>query len=229
MASLSPTMAEAVEAAAAEWLWETTNRRFGNCEVGFRPCMKRCGGGIGVFSGPAWSPYKESGSWFNVACGRCGDSCSCTSISELILPTVGTVTEVLMDGVAMPDASWRVDNMRRLVRTDGGRWPTCQDMTADPAEWQVNYRPGLDVPTQGRIAYGAFVCQMARLVCGEKCSLPAGVTSVVRQGVAINVAPAADAVTGLWIVDSWTAMVNRPQAKVWSPDLGTTRTVPLNV
>ena len=225
IASLSPDMAAAIELTAAEWLWESTNRRYGNCPVTFRACVRRCDQGYGYGYWPAYIPYKADGSWFNISCGACGDNCSCTTLSEVILPTVGTVTEVALDGVPMTGTAWRVDNMRRLVRVDGGRWPTCQDMTAEPAEWTVTYVPGLPLPTHGQIAYGQLVCQIARLVCGEKCQLPAGVTSVSRQGVTINVSPAADALTGLWMVDSWTAMVNRAQARVWSPDLHPTRVV----
>jgi hypothetical protein len=106
---------------------------------------------------------------------------------------------------------------------DGGVWPTCQDFTADPPTWEVTYTPGLEVPEMGRIALGSLVCQLARRVCGQACDLPANVTAVTRQGVTIALDPTTE--TGLWIVDQWVAMVNRPLAKVWSPDLSPVRTI----
>lgn len=227
LGDLSPTMTDAIVGAATEWLWTATNRRYGNCPVTIRPCMKNCYGGYtgghNLGSWPAWVPYKTTSGWYNMACGSCGDSCACSHVSTVVLPTTGSVQSVALDGVEMATSDWRLDNSRYLIRLDGGQWPRCQDMAADPPTWTVTYTPGLAVPEHGRIALGMLICQMARLACGDKCQLPAGVVSVVRQGVSINVAPTTEAVTGLWMVDSWMSMVNRAPARVWWPEINPTR------
>jgi hypothetical protein len=56
------------------------------------------------------------------------------------------VTEVQVDGVVLPDGAYRVDAPGRLVRTDGGCWPDCQDMGAPAGAdntFFVTYRYGL--------------------------------------------------------------------------------------
>jgi hypothetical protein len=213
-----PDIMEAAQEAAVDWLWNATNRRFGNCEVTILPCLQSCGytSAMGYGSYPAWIPYRTSGGWVNVSCG-CRRSCSCTTISELILPTVGTVSEVAEDGVILDPSAWRVDNMRRLVRLDGGVWPTCQDFTADPPSWTVTYSPGYPVPSMGQLAASTLACQLARRVCGHKCDLPANTTQVTRQGVSITIDPTTN--TGLWLVDNWVEMVNKAPARVYSPDV----------
>lgn len=214
-----PDVLEAAQEAAVDWLWNATNRRFGNCQVTILPCLQTCDAGYGPWS--AWVPYHTRSGWVNVGCGRCRDACSCSSISEVILPTVGTVSEVAEDGVVLDPSAWRVDNMRRLVRLDGGVWPTCQDFAADPPTWTVTYAPGYPVPSMGQLAAATLACQLARRACGAKCDLPANATQVTRQGVSITLDPSMS--TGLWTVDQWIEMINRPVSRVWSPDLGFTR------
>ena len=45
--------------------------------------------------------------------------------AQILLRTVGSVTEVTIDGVLVPPSVYRVDNSTQLVRTDGGSWPSC--------------------------------------------------------------------------------------------------------
>lgn len=214
-----PDVLAATQTMATEWLWEATNRQFGNCPVEILPCAKGCSG-----SGNQWVPYRTASGWTNVGCGTCADTCSCTSLSEIILPTPGTVLSVSSNGFSLPPEAWRVDNMRRLVRLDGGRWPTCQDFTADPPTFAVIYTPGYEVPLQGQLAAAALACQLARRACGEKCDLPANTTQVTRQGVTITIDPGKE--TGLWVVDQWVQLMNRPHATITSPDVGVLRSRP---
>lgn len=215
-----PDIAEATAASAKQWLWEATKRRFGNCPVTIRPCLPDCHFGTST----AWVPWRDPvGGWVNVGCGRCGNSCSCGGrVSEVILPTVGEVLSVEIDGVEMSAEDWRLDNKRHLVRLDGD-WPRCQDLAADPPTWAVTYTPGLPVPEMGQLAAGQLACQLARRACGQKCDMPANATTITRQGVTVLVEPGGK--TGLWMVDNWVEMMNRPLAKIWSPDIAVTRTV----
>lgn len=215
--ALDPVAAAAVMEAGVYWLWEASHRRFGNCPVTIRPCLRGCE------TGRMWRPYRSTSGWVNVGCGSCGDRCSCSHFSEVLLPTIGEVLAVESHGVSLPPGSWRVDNMRRLVRVDGGVWPRCQDVTADPPTWAVTYIPGLPVPEMGRLVAGTLICQLARRFCGEKCDLPPNTTQVTRQGISITLTPGDN--TGLWQVDQWLGLVNRPMARVHSPDLAVTRVV----
>jgi hypothetical protein len=142
----------------------------------------------------------------------------------VVLPTIGDVLSVELDGTPMPDMDWRLDNHRYLVRLDGESWPVCQDLAylTDPS-FAVVYVPGLAVPEGGRLAAGVLSCQMARRYCGAKCDLPTNTTSVSRQGVSITVDPQAGN-TGLWLVDQWAEVVNRAVPTVRSPDVPLVRT-----
>jgi hypothetical protein len=223
---LNPTAAEAVLGLAATWLWYATMRRYGNCPVTILPCRRGCSSMGGW---PAWVPFRTATGWVNVGCGRCGgDDCSCTSIDQIVLPTAGEVVAVELDGAPLTDEAWRVDNRRYLLRTDGGVWPTCQDLSFNPSlgespSFAVTYIPGLPLPSAGEIAYGMFACQLARRACGERCELPANATAVTRQGVSILLDPGS--MTGIWIIDQWVQMVNKAASQVWTPDMRVTRTV----
>jgi hypothetical protein len=193
--------------AATEVLWNATAQQFGLCPVTVRPCRRDCY--PGVWSGPRWfaigqwssyggwprSMWADTG-WVDAACGGCAGGCSCTSLSEALLPApVYDVTEVLLDGQVLAPSAYRVDDNRLLVRVDGGMWPACQDL-ALPATaagtWQVSVRVGQPVPVLGRQAVGELACEMAKACAGEDCLLPANVVSLVRQGVSVQF-PARDA------------------------------------
>jgi len=216
---LDPAAAEAVLTMATHWLWQSTMRHYGNCEVTIIPCNRSCSG---YGSTPPFVPYRSGLGWINVGCNRCGADCSCTFVDQIILPTVGEIVGVVVDGV--PFDEWRLDSHRLLVRTDGGRWPVCQDLAfVDLPEFSITYIPGYDAPVGGQVALGTLACQLARRACGAKCDLPANTTAMTRQGVSITLEPSQ--ATGLWIVDQWVEMVNRAVPKVSSPDLIRPRTL----
>jgi hypothetical protein len=188
---------------AAEILWIATGQRFGLCEVTIRPCRQECwdgyngwdqwwpgvGGTRGV-SGGGPRPWWWNGMWYNV-CGSCPGSCSCTMIDTALLPApTREVVRVMLDGVVMDPTTYRVDENRKLVRTDGQLWPMCQDMAAaddQPGTWSVTLTVGEDVPTLGRRAMGQLAAELARDCAGEDCSLsPYEVTSISRQGVNLS-------------------------------------------
>lgn len=190
-----PTGSEAVTGtavmAATEVLWHATAQRFGLCSTTLRPCRRECD-----TTWPAWTggryptPALTDRGWVNVACGGCGDSCSCTDLEEAILPgPVYAVTEVKVDGVVLATDAYRMDNHRLLVRVDGGVWPTCQYLDRADTEtgtWSVTAQYGEPVPTLGQQAVGELACEMARACLGEECRLPLNVQQLVRQGVSIS-------------------------------------------
>lgn len=228
---------EDVREAATALLWNWTGRVFGLCELSVRPCRADCapttyGGAAGNVSptgiGAPFQPVLVGGEWLNVACGRCRARCGCSSLAEVRLPgPIDGVTKVVVDGETLPEAAYRVDNRTRVVRTDGGRWPVCQDLgkpTSEPGTWEVTYRRGTPVPKGGEIAAAVLACEMAKGVAGDDCALPQRVTNVSREGVTMTILDTFEGLeagrTGLWLVDSWVASVTktRRRSRVLSPD-----------
>ena len=224
------------ERMASTYLWNWTGRKYGVCDVTLRPCRQDCWNGQSTFwggSGGARStPYYPviiRGQWFNVTCGTCGDDCGCGSTPALRLPgPVVGIESIQIDGAVLDPSAYRVDNDRLLVRTDGGRWPTCQDMSAadgEPDTWSITYSRGTPVPDGGQVAAAVLAVELAKAACNDKsCGLPRRVQSITRQGVTVAVLDAFDDIdtghTGIWLIDSWVAsVVRRPRRmRVYSPD-----------
>ena len=237
--TLSATMQTAVESAAVEYLWRWTGRRFGLCDVTVRPCRTNCNDWNSTFWGrdyPGWIPQVGGfipamirGQWYNLGCGTCGDVCSCSVMSSLVLPgPVASVSEVIIDGVVVDPTAYRVDNAKYLIRTDGGLWPVCQDMAAPSGSdgtWSVTYQYGIPVPYGGQLAAGVLACELAKAFCNDSsCALPQRLRTVTRQGVTVAVIDSFDDIdkghTGIWAIDSWMSSVTRsPQPMgIRSPD-----------
>src|SRR5690606_32115828 len=222
-----------------EYLWRFTDRQFGLCEATIRPCRRDCTEGLSsVFSGlpgqrSPWTPALIGGRWVNLGCAAgCRDACGCGSATPALrfdLP-VYDVTAVEVDGELLDPATYRVDDHRLLVRQDGGRWPTCQDMSlplGGEGTWAVTFRTGSPVPPGGQVAAGKLALELAKAACGDKgCALPQRWQSITRPGV--NITAALDTFegldqgkTGIWIIDSWVASVTQPTLgfAIASPDL----------
>ena len=187
---------------ATEVLWQLTGQRFGLCEVTLRPCRNSCADGYGTLddwwsgvgispflSGGGPRPWWSNGVWYNV-CGGCTGGCSCTSLEEALLPApTREVVDVRLDGVVLNPSQYRVDENRKLVRTDGGVWPMCQDMSLSddqPGTWAITITVGEDVPVLGRRAVADLAAEFAKDCAGEECEVPYDVTSLTRQGVTLD-------------------------------------------
>jgi hypothetical protein len=236
----SPAATGIAAQAATEIVWAMSGRQFGTCSVTLRPCRRSCyDNGWWLMSRyTSWSNSYSSplvygagryGFWFDTECG-CGAVCGCSRISQVELPApVNSITTVLLDGAAMPASGYRVDDNRWLVRTDGGRWPRCNDLAKDdtqPGTWSVTALYGQDVPTGGRVAVGEMACEYLKAMNGQDCSLPPGVTQLARQGVTIQIPQPGELFkngkTGLYTVDAFISSVNpsglRRRSKVYSVD-----------
>jgi hypothetical protein len=237
------------ESIATTYLWEWTGRRYGLCTELIRPCRRNCeqiptfwaqspevaryGLVTGSMTGLAggWLPLFLFGGLGLLGCGSCGqqDQCSCKFVSSLRLPgPVASVTEILVNGSVLSTADYRLDGPR-LVRTDGGHWPECQDMSLDTSQsdtWSIEYQRGLAVPPGGQVAAGVLAAELAKAACGDNsCALPQRVQTITRQGVTIAMLDdfknsLDSGYTGIWVVDSWISSVTRPpmSAIVVSPD-----------
>lgn len=240
----SPTVTGEAVTLATEILWGLSGRQFGLCEVTLRPCRKSCSqvpwsGSTGLeWAGESWlGPALISGAWFNVICDRCTGDCSCSTISEVSLPApVHEVTQVKVDGDILATSAYRLDDSRRLVRTDGDDWPRCNDMALDDTEdgtWSVTADYGIPVPEGGEWAVGELACQLIRARLGEECRLSPQVTQLVRQGVTMEFPSISemlkDGLTGLYLVDMFIATWNpnglRRRSGVYSVDTPSHRRV----
>ena len=209
--------------AATEVLWAKSGRQFDTCEITLRPCRDDCFGGTWPWGetwnqwGTTWPyPYNYAGQWFNLGCGGCPGQCSCTVLHTVELPApVGEITEVRVDGVALPTTAYRVYDHRTLVRTDGQPWPLCNDLNKSDTEvgtWSVTFVAGTAVPALGRLAVGELARELALACVGEACRLPSPVQQIVRQGVSLTFLDPnemfADGKTGLYRSDLFISTFN---------------------
>lgn len=183
---------------ASEVLYALTGQRFGLCTVALRPCREDCYG----TGWPGWAswwqwgtypqPYWFNGTWYNMGCGQCTSGCSCTAISETLLPgPVYSVESVTVDGVVLtPGVDYRVDDYRKLVRLGGALWPYCNDLSQTAVTgvgtWEVVATYGEPVPTLGELAAGELACYFLSILLGADCEIPPGVTDITRQGISMS-------------------------------------------
>lgn len=186
--------------AATEVLYSLSGHRFGICQLELWPCRRSCFGDIWPFGSNWWQwggsssyypqPALIAGMWFNLTCGQCADQCSCTTLSQVKLPTpVSEVVEVRVDNVVLtPDVDYRLDNYNMLTRLGGDEWPLCNDFsqTAGTGTWSVTIRIGEEVPQLGKMAVGELACEFAKACLGQECRLPQPLTSLARQGISMS-------------------------------------------
>lgn len=193
---------------ATDVLYELSGRQFlGVCERTVRPCHGRlC---------PPAHP-----------CGCCYTD----SIPLAGYPVRG-VTEVKIDGAVIDPGEYRLDRHRFLTRmadADGNRqqWPGCQRLDLDDTEtdtFAVTYDYGAEVPAAGLAAAAELGCQLATVMAGGECQLPAGATRVTRQGVTVDIDLLRGALLGLPLTNLFLQTYNpsrlkRPPA-LFSPDI----------
>lgn len=239
-ALLDPLVQAAAKDYAATILWAATGRQFGLCEVTVRPCgMKRCASGMGEFwgydwSGGTWVPYIFNGQWFN--CG-CGPGCCCEPRCQVrLMGPVESVTEVLIGGIVVDPATYRVDDNHWLVRTAGECWPQCADLDTDDGDnvFEVTYERGTPVPPVLLTAGATYACEWGKACTGsDTCRLSNRVTSIVRQGITIDMVDPQSLLdsgfTGLWEVDSLIRALNPhrlpERLRIYAPELNVPRQV----
>lgn len=193
-------------AAASEILYYASGQRFDSCQVTIRPCRKECyGDGWPRLAGGWWEfgtwpqPLLYAGSWYNIACGMCGTGCSCSIVSETILPgPVQEIVQVTVDGEVLVDGTdYRLDDYRKLVRLGGNLWPLCNDLNKGITEtgtWSVTAIYGEPFPNLGKIAMGQLLCNIIADLIGEDCTLPDNVTNITRQGLSFTLQDVNDAI-----------------------------------
>jgi hypothetical protein len=193
-----------------------TGRQLANCPITVRPCLSRCAGSSrATFMGEPWMvPYIKGGRWYN-SCGCQPFDCACKALDVIYLDgPVAEVVSVTIDGVLVPPAEYRIDNGNQLVRLGETEWPACQDFAAPttaPGTMAVEYIKGAALDVLGEFVAGLLANDFLNACNGGECSLPAGVTSIARQGVQLEIGPNLfpGGRTGIDAVDLW--------VETWNP------------
>lgn len=227
-AQYTPEQVATAELFAQTAIRVLTAGQVGACPITVRPCVAACIPGTAFYPGLAWmTPYVADGRWYN-SCGCQPSGCSCTRLTKVVLPgPVGEVLEVKVDGVALQSGDYFVANGNDLVYVSGAEWPKCQDMAApDTAEgtMSVTYVRGAVLDSQGQYVAGLLAKEYLDACTTGECSLPASVTTIIRQGVTMEftqeVFPGNR--TGIAPVDLWVASWNpygvKAPARVYSVD-----------
>jgi hypothetical protein len=201
-------------------------------------------GVVGPFEFSGWDfPYPTliGGLWFNLGCGGgCTSDCGCNTVSQFTLPgPVSRIVSIIIDGQVVPTGSYRLDNNRKVVRTDGGEWPVCNDVTQSSGSgtWTATVLYGAEVPTLGQLAVSELMCEfIAACTPGMTCKLPGKLATVARQGVqqtfvqqTLGAIQAAGGMIGLYISDLFISTFNpnglQNASGSYSPDVPRSRFV----
>lgn len=187
--------------------------RVKGCPITIRPCRALCG------------------------CSRpvCG---SCRGGSEITLPYVGRLVEVMVDGEVQELSDFRVDDRATIVFQGEGDSPfdSPQNLSKPLGEvgtWSITFYDAEPVDTLGAVAVTELALDFARACQGRsECRLPTGVRTVVRFGATYDVQPGMfpDGFTGIELVDAYIEIWNPGGGRnqpggVWSPDLPDFRVV----
>ena len=134
--------------------------------------------------------------WPCLECGCGCHPCGCGTYYVIHLTSdypIQSVDEVRIDGVVMNPADYRLEEGARLVKTDGDRWPPCNNLglTAGPtvqgAEVEVDYTFGRTPPQALKMAAAELVCELKKACNADaSCSLPPHVKNIERRGVEIE-------------------------------------------
>lgn len=217
-------------ALASETLHRLTGYRVGGCPITVRPLAQQvpcapCGPSVTYYASGSFNPYINAfGQWVN----NCGAMNHC----EIDLPgPVGRVDEVKVDGVALDEADYRIDDGHILTWQGIGDCPWTAALLQDPTRpdtedgtMSVTYLNAYPVDSIGAYAAGIMAAEFARACMGNKCRLPSTVTSITRQGVSFEVISGSfpGGVTGIREVDTFITLWNpdalRQRSTVWSPD-----------
>lgn len=243
IAQLDPVAKERAEALAWQTLFRLTGGNIAICPTIVRPCAARCQPQTwytAPVTGASQSPWpagsgtfqpniNAQGQWVNTCGCVSPDSCSCVSVQEVILPgVVGDIVRVRLNGANLDPTAYRVDGGNRLVRQDGESWPVCQDMNlpaTDDDAFVVEFYNGTAPDSSLNFAAGTLALEFYKACQGQTCQLPSGVTSIVRQGISMEIANGlfVNGYTGIKTVDAIISIYNpyghKSRPSVLSPDV----------
>lgn len=220
---------------ATATLFRLTLGQVGGCMIDVRPCPVQRMPDFDIawmrFMYPqgGWGPQLTPAGWVN--CG-CQIPCACTTGCEIDLPGyIGKVGHIQVGPDLIDRTQWVVIDHARIVwqGSEPCPFPKRQDLSkpiGEPDTFLVNYCAGRPVDGQGAWAAGTLANEFGKACSGDtKCRLPKNVTTIVRQGVSMNLVTGVfpNAQTGIREVDSYIALWNPlgvgTVPAVWSPDV----------
>lgn len=225
---------------ASEILYALSGRRFANgCSRTVRPAQTDACGCFQVLS-RGHLVYPLDWEWLGGRwCAENDLATGCGIMHRIELP--GYVASIPADGVKISGATidpstYRVDQNRYLVRVtdpvtgDNPAWPTCQDMSLPAGAagtFTITYLWGRPPPLAGIRAAALLAYQLwAADNANSACALPAGWTSVSRQGITVSrsaVQRLPTEGTGIVGIDSFLQTYNPyghvQEPAVYSPDV----------
>lgn len=211
--AMDTAVQERALALASATLHRLTGRRVTNCPITVRPrggtsCFVPTTSPWGV--GAAFSPgMTTTGRWVN----NCGPT-TLDPIGARLPRPVGRIDEVKLDGVVLAPSNYLLVEGNLLVYTGNGPgWPVSQDVTlpdTEPGTFAVTYINGYPPDLLAANAVGVLAMEFAKSCTGRKCRLPSNVTSIVRQGVAMEIDPGLfpNGTTGIREVDVFIGLWN---------------------
>jgi hypothetical protein len=235
VSTASPTVTGLAVQFATDVLWALSGRQFGFTTVTLRPVQWHQRDTPFPDLWIAWPgamapPMSASpfGTWWGWAIDEI-DMGFCSNVEARLPAPVYDVTQVKVDGQILPTTSYRVDDNRILVRTDGNAWPAWNDLRKDDTQngtWSATGVFGSNIPADAALAVGELACEFLRAIDGEDCRLPKNITSIARQGVTIRLPDPAEAfksgLTGLRLPDlfikTWNPKGLRSRARSYSVD-----------
>lgn len=203
--SLSQDMKDRALMLATSSLQMLTMYRVGTCPITIRPLPNHTVCGCG------FNPHKAAnGRWYN----NCHHRSRFQPRSEIDIPgPVGYIDSLRIDGdeIDLHNGDWRLDNGHLLVWQGSGPspLPAYQDLNLPDTAvgtWSLTYSKSYPVAEDGRIAVAYLAMEFAKACKPKgKCSLPRGVTSVVRNGVSFSIEAGLfpNGLTGLDLVDQY--------------------------
>jgi hypothetical protein len=183
-----------------------------------RPCSPLRGASpYATAYGPAVALAPDAAGMVNLGWCGCAEPglCGCGGASMVTLPgsPATSVERVTLDAEVLDATAYRLMG-QLLTRTDGARWPCCQDWAAEgdqPGAWEVAYTWGADPPEGGKTAAAILACELWRATPASgqagTCRLPKRVTTLSRQGVQLTMLDPMsmfpDGLTGIPEIDLW--------------------------
>ena len=221
---------ERAKEAATQTMRMLTMYRVGGLPITVMPTTTECvhpftGGQFGNSYVPFYPILLESGSYANCFCNA---GCDCAPASTILLrEPIGDIRTIQINGEVLDPSAYRVENGNRLVRTDGGSWPSCAG-----DDFTVTYLNAFPVDEQGQFTAGLLAVEYIKMFLkSTACRLPRHVTDVARGGLSFTVTTQMfpEGTTGIDEVDAWLAQWNpnglRTMPGVWSPDMDDPRQI----
>lgn len=114
--------------------------------------------------------------------------CGTPPTLELGITPITSIVQVLVDGDEVASSAYQIRDFQWLDRIDGEPWPTCTDLTKNPASdertFEVTFTYGTPPPVMGKMAAAELAAELLKALCNiSGCQLPTRIQSITREGV----------------------------------------------